>query len=396
MKKTKICLAWHNLNSNNYGVSALGVAQVGLLLDAANRAGISIDMETLGTPFVSELKIKEEVEQRFSIHLEHHNFSLKEFVMRLLKFDFSLLNIFKKYDIVMDIGEGDSFTDIYGFKRYMLFCLTKYLAIASGKVLVLSPQTIGPFNHGVSRVIAKYLMSRADAVFSRDQKSTQFVRDMNIKCVEVSDVAFTLPYDIKPKQDDTVGINISGLLWNGGYSGGNQFGLTVDYHSFVKQIITGFRFRGKQVHLVAHVITDDIPVEDDYRVCQAIKQLFLSDDGVIVAPKFKSPIEAKSYMSQLEFFTGSRMHATIGSLSSGVVTVPIAYSRKFSGVFGSLDYNYTLDAYALDTDGLIKQLFDYYDHQFQEMHDAMINARKKASERNEEYVSYLQRMLTNA
>lgn len=396
MKKIKICLAWHNLNSNNYGVSALGVAQVALLLDAARRSGVSIEMETLGTPFVKELKIKEEIEKRFSIHLEHHNFSLKEFVVRLMKLDFSLINIFKKYDIVMDIGEGDSFTDIYGFKRYILFCLTKYLAVLSNKTLVLSPQTIGPFKRKISKYIASYLMKRADAVFSRDQKSTQFVRDMNIKCVEVSDVAFTLPYDEQQKKTETVGINISGLLWNGGYSGGNQFGLTVDYPSFVKQIIAGFRTRGKQVHLVAHVITDDIPVEDDYRVCLAIKQLFLSDDGVIVAPKFRSPIEAKSYMSQLEFFTGSRMHATIGSLSSGVVTVPIAYSRKFSGVFGSLDYPYTLDAYALDTDGLIKQLFDYYDHQFPEMQDAMNSARKKALERNEEYVSYLQEMLTNA
>lgn len=397
MKKTvKISLAWHNLNSNNYGVSALAIAQIALLLEAAKRAGVVVCMDTFGTPFVSELKIKEEVETRFNIKLEHINCTLRDFISKLMRFDFSPLRIFKKYDIVMDIGEGDSFTDIYGMKRFALFCLTKYIALASDKTLVLSPQTIGPFNKRISKIVAKYLMVRANAVFSRDHKSTQFVRDMGINCVEVSDVAFTLPYDEKEKQKNSVGINISGLLWNGGYSGKNQFGLTVDYPAFVKKVVSEFRVRGKVVYLIGHVIADNIPVEDDYRVCLEIKKLFADDANVIVAPKFGSPIEVKSYMSQLEFFTGSRMHATIGSLSSGVVTVPIAYSRKFSGVFGSLDYHYTLDAYALDTEGLICQLFDYYDSHFAEMQTAMISAREKALSRNEQYVTYLQELLANA
>ena len=133
-----------------------------------------------------------------------------------------------------------------------------------------------------------------------------------------------------------------------------------------------------------------------YNTCLNMNGKGVDDDGVLIAPKFKSPIEAKSYMSQLEFFTGSRMHATIGSLSAGVVTVPIAYSRKFSGVFGSLDYPFTLDAYALDTDGLVSQLFDYYDQQFETMRVAMVHARKKALDRNEEYIRYLQEMLTDA
>lgn len=395
-KNIKICLAWHNLNSNNYGVSALAVAQVALLLEAAKRAQVTVKIETLGTPFVHELSIKEEVEQRFGIKLAHHDFSLKQFVLSLAKFDFSALRTFQAYDVVMDIGEGDSFTDIYGLKRFIIMSLTKYLAVRKNIKLILSPQTIGPFNNIVARHVAKYIMSKCDAIFSRDYKSTQFVRDMGITCVEVSDVAFTLPYDALPQVPDSVGINISGLLWNGGYSGANQFGLTVDYPRFVKETIRSFRARGKEVHLIGHVIADQIPVEDDYRVCLEIKKLFADDDGVLIAPKFKSPIEAKSYMSQLEFFTGSRMHATIGSLSAGVVTVPIAYSRKFSGVFGSLDYPFTLDAYALDTDGLVSQLFDYYDQQFETMRAAMVHARKKALDRNEEYVRYLQEMLTDA
>ena len=395
-KNIVVCLAWHNLNSNNYGVSALAIAQVSLLLEAAKRAHVTVELETLGTPSVRELAIKTEVEQRYGIQLNHHDFSLRRFVLSLTKLDFSVLRTFQSYDVILDIGEGDSFTDIYGIKRFFSGVLTKFLAVRSNKKLILSPQTIGPFKYFITRSIAKYLIGKCDAVFSRDYKSTQFVRKMGLSCIEVADVAFTLPYDALPQVPDSVGINISGLLWNGGYSGANQFGLTVDYPRFVKEAIQAFRARGKEVHLIGHVIADQIPVEDDYRVCLAIKHLFADDGGVIVAPKFKSPIEAKSYMSQLTFFTGSRMHATIGSLSAGVVTVPIAYSRKFSGVFGSLDYPFTLDAYALDTNGLVKQLFDYYDQRFESMQTAMVHAREKAEARNAEYLCYLQAMLTDA
>ena len=63
----------------------------------------------------------------------------------------------------------------------------------------------------------------------------------------------------------------------------------------------------------------------------------------ILAPDFHTPIEAKNYISQMDLFFGSRMHSTIASLSSGVVTIPIAYSKKFKGLFGSLGYPYFID-----------------------------------------------------
>lgn len=397
MKKIKICLAWHNLNSNNYGVGALAITQIALILDVANELNINVEIDLLGTSSAKDLQVKEQVENRFNVKLGHYDFSLKEYCKKILKFDLSILRIFNKYDIVMDIGEGDSFTDIYGMKRFILMSLTKLLVIFSNKKLILSPQTIGPFNRSISKLVAKYILSRCDAIFSRDYKSTELVTNMGIECVEVSDVAFTLPYDNNNvKIENSVGINISGLLWNGGYSKRNQFDLRVDYHEFIKKLIDEFKLRGKSVYLISHVIVDTMPVEDDYRVSLAIKALYSGDDSVIVAPRFSSPIEAKSYISQLEFFMGSRMHATIASLSSGVVTVPIAYSRKFSGVFGSLGYPFTLDAYNLDTNQLINKLFNYYDDQFDEMYMSMKSAREEALVRNKIYTKYLHEVLSDA
>lgn len=395
-KPVNVCLAWHNLNSGNYGVGALAVAHIGMLAEAARLEGVEIRLETLGTPNVAGLAVKEEVERRLGIRISHVDFSLKQLVRDALRFRYPLLREFVKYDLMLDIGEGDSFTDIYGDKRFYVQFSTKLLGILTGARLVFAPQTIGPFNGARVRFLAGWIMKRAQVVYVRDQKSSQFARELGIQPIEVSDVAFSLPFTNMAPRPGAVGVNVSGLMWNGGYSGNNEFALKVDYKDFILHAVRGLRERGKEVHLVGHVITDDVPVEDDYRACLAVKQQFAQDAQVLMAPRFASPIEAKSYLSQLEFFTGARMHATIGAISTGVPTVPIAYSRKFSGVFGSLGYPYTLDAYDLDAATLLKRLFDYHDYHRADMERALAIALEKARQYNCNYVADLQGLLRHA
>lgn len=43
------------------------------------------------------------------------------------------------------------------------------------------------------------------------------------------------------------------------------------------------------------------------------------------------------------------MHATIAAFTSGVPTIPVAYSRKFAGFFGSLSYPVLVDLTTTDT-----------------------------------------------
>lgn len=391
-----VCLAWHNLNSSNYGVGALAIAHIGMLIEAARLAGVELRLETLGTSNVAGLAVKGEVESRFGIRITHVDFSLKQFVRDALRFRFPLLKVFAKYDLMLDIGEGDSFTDIYGEKRFYVQFTTKLLGILYGTRLVFAPQTIGPFNGALVEFLAAWIMKRAVVVYVRDQKSGQFARELGVHPIEVSDVAFSLPFTALPRWPGAVGINVSGLLWNGGYTGNNQFAIKVEYKEFILNTVHGLRKRGKEVHLISHVISDDISVEDDYRACQLVKQQFEDDVQVVVAPRFISPIEAKSYISHLEFFTGARMHATIGAISAGVPTVPIAYSRKFSGVFGSLGYPYTLDAYDNDAATLLQRLFDYHDHHRADMKRSLTDALAKAHQYNRDYVAYLQELLSHA
>ena len=62
-------------------------------------------------------------------------------------------------------------------------------------------------------------------------------------------------------------------------------------------------------------------------------------------------------------FIGSRMHSTIASFSSGVVTIPISYSRKFEGLFGSLDYSYVINAKKETTESAYELVMKYIENQ---------------------------------
>ena len=90
--------------------------------------------------------------------------------------------------------------------------------------------------------------------------------------------------------------------------------------------------------------------------CMSIQKEF---PNINVSPYFTSPMEAKSYISNMDVFIGARMHATIAAYSSGVPTIPFAYSRKFTGLYNSLNYPYLIDGMNNTTETAIATVVDY-------------------------------------
>lgn len=132
------------------------------------------------------------------------------------------------------------------------------------------------------------------------------------------------------------------MLWEGGYTRNNQFGLKTNYQRLIYKLIEYLIQQPNiDIHLIGHVIGRDNSLDDDGHALKILHKHFPKS---ILAPIFKSPIEAKSYISGMDFFTGARMHACIAAISSGVAVLPMAYSRKFNGLFTeTLNYNYIVD-----------------------------------------------------
>ena len=97
-----------------------------------------------------------------------------------------------------------------------------------------------------------------------------------------------------------------------------------------------------------------------HRAHQAVYADILAAEfpGAVRAPDFTNPSEAKSYISSLDFLVAGRMHACIAAVSAGVPVVPVAYSRKFSGLFGQLDYSWIVPVKGMATDDALAFLND--------------------------------------
>lgn len=349
----KIALISHLAKNDNLGVGALTVSEVGILRSIAEQNGLAIHMTVIDGPGPRPACVSGD--------------DIQVLEMRPIRNPMSFFRIVRAHDLVLDIGGGDSFADIYGGARFAKMMLMKYLVHLAGKPLVLAPQTIGPFKSRIRRFVAKQTIRWSAIIATRDAMSTKATRDMGIAqpIIEASDVALKLPFDppgARKPGPVRVGINVSGLLMSGGYTRNNMFGLQMDYRKLVQDIITRFQGHpdGCEIHLVPHVITFERgSVEDDY---QASVDLAKEFPGVIVAPAFATPPEAKSYIAGMDFFMGARMHACIAAFSSGVPVVPMAYSRKFAGLFGSLGYDHTVDCTTDSSDAILQRIFAAYEN----------------------------------
>lgn len=286
---------------------------------------------------------------------------IKDIKMKFLK-------VVSKCDCVFDVTRGDGFSDIYSKESCSKELIRKQLVEKFSKKYVLMPQTYGPFEDLKIRKKAMTIINNAYSVMSRDELSISYMKEYGLKrdVKQYIDLAFMLPYDSLKysidKSRKNLGINVSGLLYRGGFERNNQFGLSLDYKEFIREIIRYYSSNSQWcVHLIPHVIDDKENAHDDD--CFAIKELKKEFPEVVLAPFFDNPVNAKSYISNMDLFVGSRMHSTIAAISAGIPVIPVSYSRKFEGLFGVLEYQYLIDGRNMNNieakDSLIKYIDEY-------------------------------------
>lgn len=350
-----IILAGSSLNSDNKGVNALTNGQIRFILDKyGQNCNITIIAYALKEKVVNNFLYNNK-----NIKIVEIPASKKQLIEAYVKSKFfgenNILKLIKEADLVLDISEGDSFSDIYGVKRFIQHSLIKLISIKVKTKLVIMPQTIGPFKRGLVKKVAKYILGKANYVFVRDEISKKIAKDdLGIKreIVYVPDMAFYMEPNNSVSIDKfidrnngkiTIGINVSGLLYNGGYNRDNMFGLKDNYKELVDSIIENLlKDEKNQIILIPHVISNDFQVEDDFRVCKNIVEGVKNKMGkeVYTIDKHYKEDEIKAIISGCDFFIGSRMHACIGAVSCTVPTVPLAYSRKFIGIWNKLSLGY--------------------------------------------------------
>lgn len=375
-KNMKICLLGASFDTGNMGVAALAESSIKVILNRWPSAEVIL----LGSgrePGERRLKIGDkdlyirELPVRFCMNVfcENHFLVLcfYAFLFKLFRWEGfkrfcarwnSSLRSIIQIDMVADITGGDSFSDIYGMRRFTLGFLPKWLVLLFNKDLVMLPQTYGPFKRPLARVMARHILKKASLVYSRDTTGVEYVNNLlnnhtdNVKVRFAPDVAFVLdarkPEHLKidwliekrTKETVLVGFNISGLLFNGGYTRNNMFGLKTDYRELICEII---KMLLKEEEVVVLLIPHVFPptgyeVESDPRACSNVYEELNGKypERIFLARGEYDQGEIKYIIGLCDFFIGSRMHACIAALSQEIPTVGLAYSDKFQGVFQSV------------------------------------------------------------
>lgn len=256
-------------------------------------------------------------------------------------------------DAVLDLSAGDSFTDLYGPARLASVSAPKKAAIRAGRPLVLLPQTYGPFSTATGRKLAEELVRAATIAYARDAWSYDRLLELAGDRADTSrlrrgvDVAFALEPRRPPSPVEDhlaelsgrvlAGVNVSGLLRTG--SAARRFGLAGDYLSTITDLVRRLVTAGAHVVFVPHVHTAEGAGESDIAAINSVRSNLTTAyaSRTTILPAEMDAAQIKWCLAKLSWFIGSRMHSTIGALSSFVPTFSYAYSDKARGVFESCD-----------------------------------------------------------
>ncbi len=257
---------------------------------------------------------------------------------------------------ILDVSGGDSFTDLYGPRRFRAMVLTKRLALDNGVPLILLPQTLGPFRDAANRAEAVAILAAARAVWVRDAASYAFLQDGLGARFDADrhrlgvDMAVALPR-VEPKGLSprlqvwtglsrgfpVAGLNVSGLLSQDATGAQTQFGLADRHDRQIEAAARAILDHSPRMRLllVPHVHRDLADRESDLAASLALKARLDADypNRVEALPGRLNAMELKWVLSRLTWFAGARMHATIGAFSSGTPTLGLGYSDKAAGVF---------------------------------------------------------------
>lgn len=376
----RVGLMWHSLDSGNLGLQALTFANIGLIDEVAERLGLEVVYTIFAAGKAPPLDSR-------IVRLTSAEIILPWRLWRRLR----------HVDCVMDIGEGDGFSDIYGVKRFARQGLTKVVTRLAGAPLMLCPQTVGPFSNRVARLAAKLLLGVADEIVVRDDRSSEEVLLLTggRTPVKAIDAALAAPRPAERRRGSAiknVAVNVSGLLYT---RRGDLDYSTVgrDYIAFVDRLLEKLAARDDcRVHLFSHVTGEPGDTDDDGGVADALAGVH---PGAVRVPDFRSPTEVQQFIAGMDLLVSSRLHACIAAYTVGTPVVPIAYSEKFSGLFDTLKYPWYAPSSGWEADRAVNLVFRAIDD-LTALRHAMADGRAIVDMRLDTYRAALQQFLAKA
>lgn len=244
-------------------------------------------------------------------------------------------------DAVVDIS-GYAYGDPWGSGPARVTAMAAEFCAAHCKPYLFFPQAWGPFESAPVRMACARACRAASIVTARDAVSQEYLKQLPglpPECiVRVPDIAFRftgaspetgiavlrqlgLPVGSRP----IVGVapNMKVYVRTPGTAGGNRYVLVL------AEICRMLRRAGAAVILLPHhLIQAETGTVDDRMLCSLVEGR-VRDPAVIAWTDCPTAPVIKSVIGQLDLLVGSRFHALVAALSSGVPAFALGWSHKY-------------------------------------------------------------------
>jgi colanic acid/amylovoran biosynthesis protein len=272
------------------------------------------------------------------------------------------LNDYSGADAIITCG-GSFLTDAYSLDLTLLGFDT---AIKTGKPVILLGQSIGPFKSEEKRLAVAERLRKFSYVAVRDNLSYTNALEMGCdpnKLIEGRDMAFLLepPLTERPRANGKVTVGISVRKWTFPYANEDQRGM------LFKQYVLSFTV------LVERLINEvDVNVVF-VSTCQGDKSYSYQDNEIAkeilaqlskkarhrcqLIEEFQTPESFLENLKYIDLFIGTRMHACILSLLSGIPTVNVCYEFKSRELFEAMGLeDYICDIENIDVEHILPMI----------------------------------------
>ena len=298
-----------------------------------------------------------------------------------------LLSAYYSADLVLSCGGGNFYAHRSFSPFFIWAILTLGFAIAIGKKVVLLPQSIGPIEGRLQRLMARITLSRADLIMVRERSSLHFViHDLGIdqKAIVVPDLAFNLPP--APALTEP----------NMGREKPLRIGVTVidraaQTHNFQRQesyenALTALLVRLNKEHktesyIFAQSYGPGIDHDDRRAARRLFKRVKEATGRAVMVTDFRNALEAKAAYIGVDCMIATRMHSGVFALCNHVPTILIGYQPKACGMMQMFELEqYCCDIQTLTADQLYELVRDVLLHRVeisQHIADHYVQIRKQ-------------------
>ena len=276
-------------------------------------------------------------------------------------------------DAVVDIN-GYAYGDPWGSRPARLACQAARDCRRRRKPYLFFPQAWGPFENEEVRQLCAAACLRAQMVSARDSVSRAHLERLpGLSPAAVSldpDIAFSFS-GAAPEVGRAIlaerGLPVGGTPLVGiapnmrVYERTPGTGADNRYVQCLADICRGVHRLGAAVVLIPHyVVPSETGAADDRTLCGWVQDA-AGMPGIAAWTGYPSAPEIKSVIGQLDLLVGSRFHALVAALSSGVPTLALGWSHKYVELlrtFGLQDY--VVDHDRLDAGELRRLVAEIY------------------------------------